>query len=441
MKKVFILSLFVFALTMGGYFISPFLLLGASALMLLFSIFSNRPTDSIIPFAVITTWGAPIWDNAFPRLYTIVKLSLIAIFIIRLIFYKEKQLTKNACVFIIALILFLLYSLLSEWMRESIKPDFLELVNLGICYVVIYYWSATAEAEDYEKFAVAVGMGVILSAIITALSPLSPTLFGVVQEMLTTDNAFQFEDIDGRFSALTYDPNQLGMYALVSMSLIFVLIHRHHYKKTIPEIVLIASLFVIGLLSLSKTYFLISAIFAILAWRCFNRTKGLGSRTKFKAVLLVVLLVILASSFLSVYVDAVVSRFTGSDASDVTTGRSSLWLYYSDYLFNHFDVLLFGNSLTGKVPNMSTPHNFILFMLFYFGVIGVTLFGILIIQMKRGIITSSKTYRTKDISRYIPLIIFVLFTMTIDIFEFYDDKMIFLCGCFSAAYGKNEYPI
>lgn len=394
---------------------------------------SKTPVDILIPLAITVTWGAELWAVANSRLYTILKLSLLVLFFFKASRTYNKIFQKG---FLLILSLFICYNIINETLNFANGPDWMFYVNLSICYMVIFIVARNSTLEDYEKLSFALGVGVFFSAIISLLSPFIPSLAVVVLEMIQTDNSFDGAVIEARFSSLAYDPNQFGMYVDCAMAAnIFVVIQRK-FKKSIPHIVLLLSLFAVGVMTLSKAYFLVTSILMGYTYIQIIKSNNISSNSKAFINVAIVIILCGFTYYMGDYFDAVISRFSeGSKEGDLTTGRSDILVMYSNYLLDNPDILLFGRSLLGKLANHSTPHNFAMFCLFFFGIIGTTFFIFLI----KYILNHCTSYRSHFYDyiqdrklHYMPLLIYLLFSFTIDPFALYDAKMMILAVAFTA---------
>lgn len=419
-------------LILGSYAFNPILIYLALPCVLYVAYKSTSPIDVLIPLAIIVTWGAEVWNTTVPVLYTIIRLLVVLLFLIKAIFSYSKFKYVN---FFLPLLLFVIYNLLNESLNYSEVLSYMFYVNIIICYTVIYFVSRYSTIEDFEGFSFAIGVGVLFSAIIALVSPFIPSLLSIVVEMIQTDNSFGGDVIENRFSSLAYDPNLFGMYVDCALSLNLIVLIRRQFKHSFLRLLLCCCLVVVGVMTLSKSYFLVTTLLFLYSFVQIFKSKQIKVQRKLIITIICLIIGVVLAYYFADYFAALFSRFDSKKASDLTTGRSDLAIYYLNYLFDNPGVLLFGNTLLGNFKNYSYPHNFAIYLLFFFGIVGTIIF----IRHIINIITLNKKYRFVKYTyfrnrnlHYIPLGTYLLYSFTIDPFALYDVKMILLAASFTA---------
>ena len=388
--KVFFISVLITSIVIGAYMYSTSYIYIAVAFVICLSITAKTPAQSLIPLAIVIPWGAEIWNIAHPRLYTIMRLSLVIIFLFKT--YRSYKRVNSVSV-ILGIITFFFYCVIMEFVRFPEKADIMMLINICLCFYVVFLFSRFCSASDYSLISLAFGLGVSFSAVIALLSPLVPSLYYVVQQMVKTDNTFGNGDIEtGRFSAMTYDPNLFGMFVICALSACLLAMKQKNFENSLWFLLTTIVLTVFGMLTLSKTFFLVFIILMLVYIHIVYKDKNISVKTKTVFSFALAVIVVLGLSELAIYLEAIVGRFTAStgDISSLTTNRSDLWAYYLNYMFDKIDVLIFGNSIVGRLGAMSTPHNMIIYCLFYLGIIGCAIF----LSMMVSIYKSNKRGRT-----------------------------------------------
>lgn len=183
-------------------------------------------------------------------------------------------------------------------------------------------------------------------------------------------------DIHGstRYAGFYGDPNFYSVHITTAFSGVLILLLDFNKRKRFVSLILMASaLLYCGLLSVSKSFFLIVVCLLLLWFIRFLFVKGKASVKLTVVFLSIVALFFLLSS--TVFVDAldlIFSRF-GSDntISDFTTKRTNIWINY----FNHFEenpmVLLFGNGyMDSAMVYGRAAHNTVIQLVFQFGIFG-----------------------------------------------------------------------
>lgn len=169
------------------------------------------------------------------------------------------------------------------------------------------------------------------------------------------------------------DPNFYSAH--ISAALSGVLIMILHEKKTAKRVVLLTSavfLIYCGLLSVSKSFFVI--LFAIiLLWLA--EAMFMRGKISFKLVLIFTVIVcgvyIFSSTVFTDLIDMVLERFEyNSSVSAITTGRTDLWSIYIKSILSDPWLLLFGKGYTSVLIGDRISHNTLIQLVYQFGLIG-----------------------------------------------------------------------
>mgnify|MGYP000859861922 FL=1 len=430
--KITITILAVFGLIIAGYAINSRFVLLAWLLLIFKIVFSRSAEDTLIPYIMVVTWGAEIWGVAGSRSYTILKLLSIILFLVRAarskkLKYHQIVIKKNFFVFFFLFISYVFLGIINYNMRD------LDIgLNLALCYLVIYYAGTIANCSFLKKSSLGLAYGVVLSAAMFYIAPYIPRLQYVVNQMIQTTNIYGFNALT-RLSAMAYDPNQYGLYVIIAMTALLRCLFLEGFKDCLM-IALCLILAILGVLTLSKSYLIIFAfLFIVFSYRLLVAT-NIRSTYKILIILLLIIAGVVAIGALSVYINAFTERFNVSSANDLTTGRSTIWLRYIEIIFGDLKILLMGSSVSYSLPNYSSPHNFILYMIFHFGIVGSMIY----IGMIFGIFDAIKVVQNenKHVSsafKLMPFVIYMLYSMTIDPFLLYDAKIALLVPVFIAA--------
>ena len=183
-------------------------------------------------------------------------------------------------------------------------------------------------------------------------------------------------DIHGsiRYAGFYGDPNFYSAHITAALSgVLLLLLELNSFKRMVTLILMAATLLYCGLLSVSKSFFLI-VVCLLLLWIA----RILFQKGKVSFKLTVVFLSFIAVIFLlcsTVFADAldlIVARF-GSDntISDFTTKRTDIWINYFNHFEEHPIVLLFGNGYSNSAMVYGkAAHNTIIQLIFQFGIVG-----------------------------------------------------------------------
>lgn len=187
-----------------------------------------------------------------------------------------------------------------------------------------------------------------------------------------------------RFHGLVGDPNFYMTQVVVALALLAKLKETDRIK-TLPFILMGIALTAMGILTYSKTFFLVfvmlGAIYII--WQFRNRKVILG--------VLLVMAVVLAADFLlfseaSPFAVVLERLMQSEDLSDLTTGRTDVYLLYLRAITRNPWTILFGYGFSA--PGMEyDPHNIYLEIVYYSGIVGlgliIALFAAIINQLKQ----------------------------------------------------------
>lgn len=211
---------------------------------------------------------------------------------------------------------------------------------------------------------------------------------------------------------LSVNANVVGYYSLAAISCLLVLLY---YKKIhyILFFILLAIAFYAGLLSVSRTWFMLIAVlfFSYLIFMRSSRIKG---------VFFIIALCIGAYIFLlqnALIIDAYVERFV-NDANNLATagGRTIIFQQYNEFLADNPIVLCFG---TGAVYYMEVSglkfatHNATQQILVSYGWIGLSIFIFALIRQIK------KYFNKKELIAILPLLTMTLFIQSIQLLNPY----------------------
>lgn len=428
--KILLLASILFVTVIGAYAINSQFIYIAFAICIICMLFSYDACNVLIPFSIVVTWGAEIWGIGPSIMYTLLKLSMVGIFLFKMLSKKNNK-YHNSSSFFVCLILFILYVLIGD-ITNSEGQNLMKVLNLFLCYLVIYFYCNLADTKNLELLSFSFGLGTALSACVYWIGFLIPSLNAVVIEMLQTANTFGDLEM-GRLSAMTYDPNLYGFFVVVSMALNLCTMYRKKYKHVFWNFILTLFLFVLGMMTLSKAFFLVGGMvlgfFVLLLFRSENVSKMVKGYVAFVIVIAFFAFVY----YLGFYFDLFAERFNTDDASDLTTGRSDIWIFYLSYMYDHLDVLLTGASIGGRIEDYSTPHNFIVYLFYFFGIIGTTLYLLMITSLIKGVrYVNPLASRKSSLIMKLPLLTYIVYVLSIDPFMLYDIKIMTLSCCISS---------
>lgn len=182
-----------------------------------------------------------------------------------------------------------------------------------------------------------------------------------------------------RYSGLDTDPNYYSVNVILAMCIIAELyyLRKNNLWKTI---LFLAIHIVFVVLTYSKSSIIMTIMPIVMILYSNRKTKRYAAQIGLVGLVCVVLAFMLSGSGGSLF-KIVFERFStsGGDINSLTTGRYALWQNYIEYLKNNFVVLLFGVGIGGPlVANNMAPHNTYIDLVYFFGIIGTTLFFVAI---------------------------------------------------------------
>lgn len=240
-------------------------------------------------------------------------------------------------------------------------------------------------------------LGIIITSVLAMLKGNLPGISQVVSQAHIRYSAGVYYD---RFSGLEGNPNYYTMILSIAVASFSVIIINGK-ARVIDYIYIILMLF-FGLMSVSQSFVVTLVINAGLFL--------LLSQKRGKAKNIIAFLFIgfgVAILLNEQIMEILLFRYRGGIESDsldtLTTGRSSLWSSYINYIISNLNVLLFGRGIGAKNLPVGASHSFYIDLLYHLGLVGTIIY---IICIKR--IFSAKQYLSEKapLYLYIPWIIF-----------------------------------
>lgn len=175
-----------------------------------------------------------------------------------------------------------------------------------------------------------------------------------------------------RFRGLIRDPNYYMTLLIVALALLIKL--RDCRKIELLSFLLVGVVLVgFGILTYSKTFFLVLVILAVLyiLWQFRNGKYLLGFG--------LILLALVAGNFLlfsenSPFAVIMARFFNANDISSFTTGRTDVYADYLEKIFDSFSSFFFGAGLAAE-SLYKDPHNIYIELAYYIGFVGLILYA------------------------------------------------------------------
>lgn len=185
-----------------------------------------------------------------------------------------------------------------------------------------------------------------------------------------------------RYSALFYNPNNLGLICEIGMSILtYYFIANKASKRDIFSFLVFLML---GILTFSKAFavvcIVIVSIFSICAIK--NKSKIIGA-TVALSILGAMIVFLARPDFFLVYLNRLSIDTSITNASDalnaITTDRFDVWLGYINHLLSNPLALIFGAGLGAPRIGNFSPHNVLLSTFYQLGIVGVALIVVAIV--------------------------------------------------------------
>lgn len=424
-KEVYplIIAIVLFVMVLMGYAVTPLIFYGVAIIILIRVFTAKNCQDVLVPFMIIAPWGAEIWSTLGGRVYTALRLATIIMFVLR---YIQKKRSIPRSNFYIAIICMGIYVLIGEIFSGTAAFD--SLINFVLVYIVVFFAVQDGDEIAFEKYAVAFGSGVALSGLMFYAGQFIPRLQVVVNSMIQTYGTYGANRLS-RLSGMTYDPNLFGLFVTVAASSLLRLMWLKGFKKS-SLLVLLVCLYILGFMTLSKGYLLVFAFATVVVFYYWLTSRNIGTGRRMRITTVVVVALIGLAPIFVQYVDAFIERFTVGSMADLTTNRSDIWRIYIEEIGRHPSILLLGTSLETVFGNHSSPHNLVIFMIYHFGIIGTALH----LMMTGCIVPKRRPLKgvsgMKEEFAYMPMILYVMYCMTLDPFKLFDMKMMMLIVAF-----------
>lgn len=294
--------------------------------------------------------------------------------------------------------------------------------NIGIIILLLYFFAYLFLRSDlvYNQYLTIIASLLLLAVLTCNISPYnlntilwyycfglsisicygwifkdSSILFPYLNESIQVSN-----DIDViRFKGLFADPNYLGTFCTLGLSLIlqrYLLNLQVNGYLIFVFIICIASVLTLSKSVIIQVIFLL-VILIIYSWR--NKSTSIALIT----TLCLLLFAYYANTNQVSALAIVFERFEeGSSMSEITTGRSDLWQVYLSDIFSSLNTFLLGHGFSANLLDKGT-HNIILEILYYTGFIG--LLSVLVVFYSLFNYMSKRYAIRTSLIKFLPMIV------------------------------------
>ena len=304
--------------------------------------------------------------------------------------------------------------------------------SVGVLYFIWEYRHDLA----FKELVFSLTYGLLLSCVLSPLVCCVPRLSDLIIKTPTQLKGFY------RYSGLIEDPNYFGVKLILSITLLNVLYRNKEINYFYWFMLVVVSC--LGLLTLSKSFFIVFICYLLLAM-----LESFLKKDWKKALAYCIATIIIVSvcwACLNVFIRMMFNRLTGTGyggsnetLTNLTTGRSDLWVAYFTACLSSVKNFLFGNGIGAQfleTVSMTAAHNMYIEMLYLIGVVGFLLvFGTMLILF----IKTSKKENRKFVN-FIPVICIAIILFSLNSFQAYRAYVLVVLLCFAMNYVKDKKP-
>lgn len=252
------------------------------------------------------------------------------------------------------------------WEGYSISLSYIAFMMM----IVMIFSVKQEEGEQYgfESVTLFFATGVVLAALVAQKLAEYPNIQGFIR----VDSYSTITRWCGFYS----DPNFYSAQISAVLSGVLILLLRSNGKRMIPLMTLAVLLIYCGLLSASKSFFLVVAVqLGLWLFLLFRARRSAGFKLVVILLAGVAVAVVFSTALFDDLVQTLLLRFSSADTLDsLTTGRWEIWKSYIQDVFRDPKMLLLGEGLTdGVLIDGKGSHNTVLQIVFQLGVVGTGL--------------------------------------------------------------------
>lgn len=279
--------------------------------------------------------------------------------------------------------------------------------RFALCFGQLFLLRILLPAQDYKsarRAAKAFCIGLLVASVY-ALVLRNTWQYAAVRG---PEDAVFFGSSIIRFYGPFQDPNYYSLVLITAMALLAKLKDSRciGWGAFLAGILLFTFF---GVLTYSKSFFLVFVLLVAvyLVWQFWNKKVFRGIFLTLAIIIAGAILLLSEGSPFAV----VISRFTSANSvSEITTGRSDVFLRYYRAITEDLGSIFFGKGLAEKNLGLD-PHNLFLEITYYLGLVGLVLVGVYYASLIRAINVNLK--KQNLIARYVVLLVVLMFHMTV----------------------------
>ena len=261
-------------------------------------------------------------------------------------------------------------------------------ILFAITLLLVPFLSREMDTDDvFFWMTVFFSLGIILASITAQYLTVFPTITRYIDLHYVLGTV--------RRSGYYGDPNFYSSHITSALGGVLILFSNNDKKRKLFLLVLLmAALLYCGLMSISKSFLLVSVCLLLFWFVDIMFRKGKVSiKIALIFTVIIVALFLLSSTMFTDMLDVMLSRFAGDNSlSDFTTGRTELWRKYFDAFADSPLLTLFGQGYTDVVVGDRGSHNTLIQCVFQFGLVGCILFFTWLFLFVRNLLDKTTIY-------------------------------------------------
>ena len=368
-RKRMLVALMITALMMAGLYVKPCMYAAAALLAVwLFYLPSEQAVEILLYFMVFANVFKTSQRSS--SLFTYLQIIPIA----KMVFLEKDFRLNRSCLG--ALICYAVYTI--AFCFNGVV-SYLRLVT-GLMLLAGIFQSGVVKRLDCRRMLIFYSMGIVVSglcavAFASAVKPYVSYLVVRLEDGSAVD----------RFSGLFQNSNYYSMeisLALAGHTVLF----RNGEEKRREYIVIALALLALGIMTQSKTFVITAAIIvaAMIPIIALNHPGRL--------LAIIALGAAAALAFRNQLTDLVEKYFhriltlqeEGASLTEMTTGRSDIWLVYLKVIVSDIRTMFLGNGIETRLLNFA-PHNLFVEAWFCLGIIGMALYAAVIVLLRQPV--------------------------------------------------------
>lgn len=279
-------------------------------------------------------------------------------------FFCFRKGVKLRIYFLILALLIMVSTLVAKLVNDySVDAGYIVFIFLLAFFPVLL--SDGLKDVDFYWLTIFFAIGIISAAI----SAQYLTVYRNISKYIEVDQFHEVTRLSGYYS----DPNMYATHISACLSgMLLLLLHEKKVWRIVLLSVGVLTLIYCGFLSASKTFVVLTVATIIVWFFLVLRMRRNGLKKFFLLVVIAAFSVfVLTSTLFQSLLRIYQVRFSfNSSISDITTGRTDLWMMYCDELFSNAKLFLLGQGFTNINLKARASHSTLIQTVYQFGVFG-----------------------------------------------------------------------